>query len=206
MRVYYLLITFYLVSCNYSEKNHYRSDLEVYIGNVKLSKLDSANYFHIYVSTFLINNTDNEFYLKNKGSKYSMLNESDFRGVYRNDTIIFEVLQFQQKIEPHDTVIFNLVCRFYEPKISNNLFFNEIKCIDVYYVPKKDSIEENPLPQLAFERYDSSKFVILRDNVWFEKAFVFGMYEFEPYLVDTTIMSYDKSLVTGVYIYDLCPK
>jgi hypothetical protein len=152
----------------------------------------------------IINNTDRDFFIQ---PKHAHIEKSDFKGIIGQDTIPFDIQMLPTCISSHDTLIGHLAHMFYDPKMIDSLFLDKIKCMNlIYSLPKNTVKGENGMQYLSFEKHDSSKFIILRDNVGIEGAFIFGIYEFKPYLADTTFMSYDKSLVTGEYIYDLCHK
>ena len=184
-----------------------KTEIEAYIGNIKITKFSSTNFFHIYVSVMLINNTNRDFFIEVKESEYGLIKESNFKGIIGQDTLFFGTSIFPRCIQSHDTLIGHLAYEFYDPKIPDHLFYEKVKCMDMKYSLPTDSIkrDNNLIQELHFERRDSSKFIHLKDNIGIEGAFLFGVYEFMPFLLDTTIMSSEKSLVTGDYIYDLCP-
>ena len=198
-----LILLLVFISCKRHE-TVIRPDIEAYIGNIKTAPDDSCTYY-IYISLILINNTDHNYFLKNHKPEFPFFEDSFFYGIVGNDTISFNAYMSGIQIKPEDTLIFCLFQR-YKTEVLKDALFNQIKCMDIYYSMPEDSImsEEMNIRFLRMERQDSSKFVLLDKSKGVGKAFLYGMDEFKPYLIDTTRSSYDKSLVTGEYIYDLC--
>lgn len=193
-----ILIFLFFSSCMQKGKNE-DSILNAYIGNIKISKFVDSNTFCIYVSSMIINHSNDEYFIDNDKSVI---------GIIENDTIQFDHSSFPlSKIKPNDTSICYYSCNYYLPTTDEKSFIESLKCIDLYMpVSKNDTIITNKNDiYLNIERTDSSKIVILRNDSYEDGVFVFGIYEFYPHLIDTTRASYDKSTVTGEYIKEVCP-
>ena len=202
-----VFLILFLPSCYQKDKN-IDVGLKGYIGNIKISKPnDMSNAFYIFVSSMIINYSNNEY----------MINDEKVvaKGILDNDTILFNVYNLR-KIKPYDTVIWELRSEFHLPDIADScLFIDNVKCLDIYAlinsITKNDSKVNDTC--LLFERTDLSKFVKLKNNVSYgvdhDSPFLFGFFEFYSEFIDTTKWIFPESskfLVTGEYLKDLCSK
>lgn len=215
-----LVIYLTLFSCNRNQDVQNISEFEAYIGNIKVSKVDSSVFFHIHVSAMMINNTNNNFTLKLQKQQFGISKQSNFMGVIGDDTISFKTYNLPRQFEAHDSIYCILKHLWYDPKMSDSLFFEKLSCMELFYSLPKDSIEKfelykreklNFLEYLHFTRQDSSKFIILGNNK-IEGGFAFGLYEFKsifPYAKFDDYEMFDEdfmSILKGKYLKDLCPK
>ena len=212
--VIFLIFILFLPQCSQQQGVNNKTKFEAYLGNIKVSKNTGTRTFHIFVSAMMINNTDSTFFIK-VGKTNSLLKvKTNFIGVIGEDTVSFDAIRFPARFEAHDTIYCVLKHLFYKPKMPDSLFLDNIKCMELIYSLPKDSIKGKYnfceyLDYLYFERQDSSKFVILDDDK-VESGFLPHIFEFRslyPYgRLDWNISDAEKSLVTGKYLNDLCPK